>query len=140
MRIDAFKKIFGPLIEFRSCHGDLERIRKIRNEMGHAFGRDIDEARRIGSINILPIRKLSHEKLLKLRTVMATAAGHIDKFLVAKHIGEFEMLQFFGSLKIPTELNRTERAFRFKKAVGQHGAEPRGKVFCAGLVNYWDAL
>ena len=45
-RLSEYKKLFGhvpPLIETEQ--GELERLRVLRNKIGHGFGRDIDKSR-----------------------------------------------------------------------------------------------
>lgn len=140
-RLSAFSQNFGELVSFRNAHSDLEFIRTVRNEVGHAFGRDIDQARRHGQVKKIQIRTLNHQRLRNLQRHLRNIVRDIDSFLLKNHIGEYEVIDFFS--KQPKKYKRYElhqRTALFKKAIGHYGAGPRGKVFCSGLIRYWDAL
>jgi hypothetical protein len=140
-RLSAFSQSFGRIPSFESAHADLEFIRQVRNEVGHAFGRDIEQAREHGQVTKIRIRKLNHERLRKLQRSVRSVVRDIDAFLLENHVGEFEVIDFYS--KLPREhwqYDIPQRAMLLKKAVGRYGAVPRGKKFCKGLIEYWDSL
>lgn len=140
-RLSVFSRTFGTLPSFANAHADLEFIRTVRNEVGHSFGRDIEQAQEHGQVNKVPIRKLNHERFRKLQKGIRSVVRDIDGFLLQNHIGEFEVIDFYN--KQPEEHRRLEmhrRTMLLKKAVGRYGAVPRGKAFCSGLIEYWDEL
>lgn len=64
-RKKAFHLLFGDHpIELDLYEADLEKLRIKRNSVGHAFGRDIDKARRFEEITPLPIEGISQENLI----------------------------------------------------------------------------
>jgi len=140
-RLSAFSRSFGDLPSFSAAHADLEFIRTVRNEVGHAFGRDIEQAREHGQVKKIEIRKLNHDQLRKYQGKVRSVVRDIDSFLLRNHIGEFEVIDFYS--KQPQDHRQYElhrRSMLLKKAVGRYGGSPRGKVFCAGLIEYWDSL
>lgn len=142
-RIHAFESLFqGSPPEFRSAHSALDEIREIRNRFGHAFGRDIDEARKHGVLELLPIERLSQERANRLWKEASGAIRAVDRFLLDRHIGDFETVRFYHGLApaLKGASHRNAKAMALKKAIGGIGAESRGKDYCGELIDYWDAL
>jgi hypothetical protein len=142
-RLDAFEKLFGQCpVEFRSAHSSLEELRTIRNRLGHAFGRDIDAVRKLGVLAMLPMEHLSRERANKLWKTTFSAMKSVDRFLLERHIGDYEAVQFYHHLypKLHKHVPKGQRAIYLKKAIGGIEARPRGKLYCNELVSYWEAL
>lgn len=142
-RLATLQRVFGacPTVLQNMC-SDLEKLRIVRNDFAHAFGRNIDEARRTGTLAILPMEKMTRKKTERLRMLVLQGARSLDKVLLSSHIGEFEAVSFYQQLHstLNQQVNQGQRAANFKKAIGHHGAGLRGKVYCNGLVKYWEAL
>lgn len=141
-RLEAMAKLFGPLpTSVERFHADLEAIRQTRNRIGHAFGRDIDASRDHGLRQIQKIETIGRERLFKLKAKAAKFAKIIDDHLLINHIGEYEAVRYF-SRKLPELIyvRNLSRAEALKKSIGQIGAIPRGKVYCEGMIEYWDNL
>ena len=66
-------------------------MRKIRNNVAHAFGRDIDKTRARETVEMLPIERLSEERLQKYMELIRKISKAIDNQLLNNHIGEFEL-------------------------------------------------
>jgi len=65
----------------------------------------------------------------------------IDIKLLNSHIGEFEIMDFYMKQNLnDVHLPVGQRAYNLKKSIGKYGSTPRGKVFCKGLIEYWDNL
>jgi hypothetical protein len=142
-RLSALERVFGGCpADLRAIHGDLEMIRTVRNRFSHAFGRNINEARRTGTLSMLPMEKMTRKTAERLRNSALRGARSLDHELLSKHVGDFEAVLFYQRLH-PTlrpQASQGERAISLKKAIGHHGASLRGKVYCMELVEYWDAL
>lgn len=142
-RFGALRRIFGRVPDtLLALHGDLEEVRRARNRFGHAFGRDIEEARRTGTLDTLPMESMKRSRVERLRTSIIKGAKELDRFLLDAHIGEFEAVLFYANLfpRLNQQVTAGQRAAYLKKAIGDHGAVPRGKQHCKGLVEYWEAL
>lgn len=142
-RLSAIERLFGTLPQtVKTHHADLETIRKIRNRFGHAFGRDIDESRKHGDIHISPVENLSRPTLGRLGRSGWRFVKALDKFFLDEHVGDFEAVNFYAQM-FPSQLAHVpsgQRAVNFKKEIGRFGVSLRGKVYCKGLVDYWEAL
>lgn len=141
-RTSAFKKLFGLLpMEFESSIGELEKIRNLRNKVGHAFGRDIEASRNHEVKNTQEIEKLSNSNLKKNQRKIWGVAKSIDKFLLKNHIGEYQAVAFYHRLylELNKENHQSERAVKLKKELGKFG-DISGKEFCKGLVKYYEGL
>lgn len=103
-RIKAFGDIFGDVPdELRQNVAELEQIRKIRNNMGHFFGRKKDTKDKKGKDDEgdikLPISsdqmlKLSEQRLKKLFGVIFQTATAIDRYLLKDFVGNYECILF----------------------------------------------
>lgn len=142
-RLNAYERAFGMVPGYALANiSELEKMRSIRNNVAHAFGRDIEESRRIGEVTTLPISRLKRERFLKLQEVAWKVSKAIDDHLQNSHIGEYQALRFYHEL-YPTlnhDCHPSIRAMNLKKAIGKHGDVPAGKDFCKELVAYYEGL
>lgn len=142
-RLAAYERLFGrsPKI-FSSNISSLEKIRNIRNNVAHSFGRDIEASRNQQQVKTLPIEKLSRETLLSLQKISWQLAKSVDVHLHRFHIGEYQALAFYHSMYpgLRKDLHASMRAMELKKRIGGFGASSVGKEFCKGLVQYYEAL
>jgi hypothetical protein len=142
-RANSFGSIFGSLPANITVHlGELEKIRNLRNKVGHAFGRDIDQARKHGVKDILPMETLKIETGLKYRKLLWGVAKAIDIQLLRAHIGEFQAIRFYHELypRLRKDVHPSERAVLFKKEIGRFKAQSAGKLFSKELVQYYESL
>lgn len=147
-RVSAYKKIFGSAPSVVSNNiSHLEKIRRLRNNIGHSFGRDLEKSREHDVIEIAEMEKISRENTIKLQKTIFGVAKAIDEQLLKNHVGEFQPLYFYHNLR-PTLKHDDENVLRkagnhaavFKKKIGNFGATPVGKKFCRGLIEYYESL
>ena len=100
-RSAAFVKTFGVgLILLNRNKSVLEDIRNIRNSFAHGFGRELTIPEP-GILADAGTVKLSQDKLKKYLGVISSVAREIDRYLMDRHIGCFELIHFFhGSAAI----------------------------------------
>jgi len=142
-RISSYEKLFNSSPpQIKANIADLEAIRKLRNNVGHAFGRDIEEARKHAKKSIIPIEALSRERVIKYQRLLWKVAKSIDKHLLFSHIGEFQALNFYHSMYdgLRKDVHASIRAMHFKKQLGQSGVQTAGKLFCKQLVSFYEAI
>jgi hypothetical protein len=142
-RASAYTSIFGKIPDIITNRiSDLEKIRNIRNRAGHAFGRDIDAARKHGVKEILPMENLSRERTLRYQRLLWSVAKSIDMHLFFTHIGEYQAIRFYHDLypTLKKDIHPSDRAIIFKKEIGKFKAIPPGKLFCKQLVAYYESL
>lgn len=141
-RISAFKKIFGNTPSVLDAQrGNLEKIRILRNNIGHAFGRDINDSRNHEVKDILKMENLSDTALKKYQHVIWSTAKDIDEYLLKNHIGEFQAVSFYHRIynEMNMQVHPSIRAIALKKKLGEFG-DVSGKEFCKGPVAYYENL
>ncbi len=141
-RLSAFEELFGSAPNsYRSGIGSLERMRRLRNNLGHAFGRDIDASRDF-SINMKqPADRIQLKTVIKYLELGFNIASDIDSFLLDNHIGEFQAILAYHKHydEYSKYSNDGERAIALKKLYGKLD-HPIGKRFCRELVAYYNSL
>lgn len=142
-RSNSYKGIFNKLPEIiENKMGDLDKIRNIRNMVGHAFGRDIEQARQHGVKDIIPMESLSKERTLQYQKLIWSVAKSIDIHLFYTHIGEYQAISFYHKLypSLNKDVHIGERSIALKKAIGKFGAVSPGKIFCKQLAEYYESI
>lgn len=119
--------------------GELEKIRNLRNKIGHAFGRDIDESRNTEVKDILPMESLSNTKFIKIRKLIWQCVNDIDDYLLNNHIGEYQVVRFYHSIAHQLSGTLGIKTMALKKKIGTFG-DLSGKKYCKGLIEYYDKL
>ena len=104
----------------------LDKIRKIRNNVAHSFGRDIEKAHEVHIMQKIDSEKLSRSRLLKYWDIIDDCVREIDKVMLEDHIGEYQILCFYHDVEKelvseihPNELNTANKARLFRKKYGK---------------------
>ncbi|WP_257969635.1 hypothetical protein [Vibrio parahaemolyticus] len=142
-RLAAYKRAFGRAPKYLEGHiSELDKMRNLRNNVAHSFGRDIEASRKKGEVTTLPIETLSRQRLLKYQAIVWKSAKAIDAHLHNFHIGEYQRVLFYHGLypSLNKKVHPNQRAVELKKKIGQFGDIAAGKNFCKGLVAYYEAL
>ena len=62
-RISAYEGIFGQVPpELKTNCSDLNKIRVLRNNIGHSFGRDLEKSRKNGLKELLPTERITSDR------------------------------------------------------------------------------
>lgn len=142
-RIAAYGKTFGSTPSYLASHiKELDEIQTLRNNIAHAFGRDIEESRNKFELTTKPIKKLTRKRFLMLQDIVWKSALCIDTHLKTSHIGEYQSLLFYHRLypTLNASVHPSMRAIELKKEIGRYGDIAAGKKFCKGLVEYYESL
>ena len=123
---------------------NLEKIRKIRNDIAHSFGRDIEKSQKNLKPERLPITNLNRNNLILFSSYIWKTAKHIDTILM-ENIGNYEAINAYHEIYSQMNLRQRSahkniRAKEFKKHYGHLGASPLSKEFCQELVEYYENL
>ena len=146
-RVSNFEKIFtiAPNI-LKDNISSLDKIRKLRNDIGHAFGREIDKSRNHNILTPIKIQTIKQEKIIEYLKLLFAVARAIDKQLMSNNIGEYQVLYFFNELapSLKDDTNNLRKignhATILKKELFEFGDNRVGKLFCRGLVEYYYKL
>lgn len=95
-RISAYKKYFGTapqaLIDNES---ELDKLRILRNGVGHAFGRELNDYESPLVFEIKKLQRVTDKRLEKWLGVVEKVVHAMDEHLREKHIGSFEVLEAY---------------------------------------------
>lgn len=139
-RLVAFEKLFGTAPEsYRKGISTLDRMRKLRNNLGHAFGRDIDASKDFSFNEKRPADKISLPTLVKYLEKAFNIVLDIDDYLLEKHIGEFQAIYTYHQHRNEFAGAGLDKALKLKQFYGEHD-QSVGKAFCKGLVRYYESL
>lgn len=141
-RVTHMSLLFGsipPIVN--DSISNLERIRKIRNDFGHAFGRDIQSCQDYFTIVKSPISRLSKDRFNKYHALIVKIVKIIDEYLKQQHIGNYEpLLQYHSMYDKIKGLEKGYRANELKNSLHTDKNTAYNKEFCRGIVLYYDNL
>ena len=141
-RISHMRTLFGsvPTIMDENI-SKLERIRKMRNEIAHAFGRDIDKARDYTNIVVSPMHTIPSKRFYEYSILIGNIVQQVDIQLVANNIGNFEPLYHFHNLYPQIkDKNKGEKLVILKKHIGRNDINLFSKDDCRRLIMYYENL
>lgn len=140
-RIKAFEELFGDCPEvLKNNVKTLDDIRKMRNKIGHAFGRDINKAHDFTSLTKQPQERISLKRLIKWFKITYDIATALDSFLLDNSIGEYQAILAYhnNKMKWPTRF-QNERARDLKTMYGEMDQQV-GLKFCNELIAYYEKV
>jgi hypothetical protein len=142
-RISGFEKLFGKVpAQMIENIAELEAVRRLRNNVAHAIGRDIEDSRIHGVKKILPIEKVSNDRTNKYHAIIRQVAKSVDDQLLRDHIGEYQAIYFYHTMypELRQDIHPSERAVIFKKGIGRICETTKSKDYCKQLVAYYEAI
>jgi hypothetical protein len=139
VRLSNYKKLFGSIPQgFSKYESELEKMRIIRNNVTHAFGRDISSTRSRATYNVLDINRLSLNRLKQYMGIIREVARTIDSHLLMTHIGEYELVHYYHSVR--NQLRPRDEALHFKKKLNSLFVENKSHAYCKELIAYFNKL
>lgn len=93
-RISAYKKFFGSC-PFEHRIKDLEKLRKLRNNAGHSFGRDIKSMKFAGDWQVKKLTKIEDKKIELFLELVETVAESIEEQIAEKYVGQYELVRAY---------------------------------------------
>lgn len=142
-RISYMSSLFGIVPEsFNTYKPQLEKMRNLRNKIGHAFGRDIELSRDYSLIKINNMESLKTSAFLKYQKMIKRLASDLDDLLMNNHIGNFQPLYYYHKhySSFKELINNKEKMKALKKSIGKNTEETYSKDFCLWVVEYYDEL
>jgi hypothetical protein len=150
-RVDNIEKIFNWKPELLCDEKNiklLENIRKKRNDAAHAYGRNIKKSKNAYGLEFTELTDISEEVVMNYFILIYKLAKQIDKYLLNKHIGEFQCLNFYHELRhsntirlintSPQQIGYASEVLR--KKFGKYSNTSMGKKYYRGLVDYYEKL
>ena len=150
IRVDNFKEIFQEVPKIFKIKNIkiLEDIRKIRNNIGHSFGADLDNSKKqYDDLIPLEVIKLEHRDIIKYLKLTYSVARSIDKQLMKNHIGTYQYLKFYHEINsILKDKEIYRQAEILKKKIAKKDNNKTTKVdlfsrnFYMELIKYYNNL
>ena len=143
-----FEKTFDceiPII--RKNIKQLEKLRQVRNDIAHAFGRNLRITKNHEKVEAYKLPKMTYKKLIKYQSMMFKIVEHLDNYLLKNHIGQYQLILHYYNWKIKNRMtskfNNTQIQFfsiQFRKDLGQYRKIATQKKFAKDLVTYYENI
>lgn len=142
-RICALSKLFPNLpAEFLDNISELEKMRTLRNKIGHAFGRDIDDSRDYANSQIKPMSTLNAKTFMRWQFLIKDLARKFDFMAMNCHIGNFQPLYHCHEMRSTLSAfpNKHKRMEVFKASLTTKTRYTIPDDFCFWVLTYYDNL
>ncbi|QND74000.1 hypothetical protein [Tardiphaga robiniae] len=140
-RAAAFERIFGRPLSLPQV-ATLDKIRRIRNEFAHGFGRDLSVPSPSDAA-LTRAQRLSQTTWQKYIGALSKCAAAIDKFLLTQFIGNFELIHFYHEWKSrpphPDDKGASP-AEALRRSFKRELSTSPGTQFCSDLISYYKAV
>lgn len=93
-RVSAYKGFFGSC-PFENNISTLEKLRRLRNDAGHSFGRDIKSMRFAQGWEVNKLVKISDDKIIEFLQLVESVANSIDSHIAENFIGQYEIIKVY---------------------------------------------
>lgn len=137
-RYAALRDLFGPIPKLQSNLIELDKIRLFRNNVGHAFGRDITAEPNLLTRNMERMRHIDDQKFKDWLSVISRSAKALDETLIQNHIGDFEPMLHFHSYyeSLGPAKPKIDKAFitTYNLMLAKAEKHSKGLEYCRGLV------
>jgi len=112
-RLKTYRSFFGQVPDsLKSLEGELEKLRVLRNDASHKFGRDMTEMDYRNRHRPLAMTRVGLPTLKRQLRNVEAAARAIDRHLMDRHIGAYEMVSFYHSRASSFSPGQGARLFR----------------------------
>lgn len=142
-RISAYKNIFGSC-PFESKLSDLEKLRSLRNDVGHSFGRNIKSMKFAQSWEVKKLSSISDKRLVLFLDLVEQVAESIDSHIASKYIGQYEVIKVYHYRHETIEAKQMfmRGGNIFSKGFRRHFSKLTSSPYTAtrSLIGYYDKL
>jgi hypothetical protein len=155
-RKSAFVKTFGGCPQILEDNiGELDKMRNLRNNLGHTFGREVDVSELLDRAEFVPMQRLREERLKKWMGLVFQVADAIDRFLQERLIGSYDLVRMFhnwfkeNSTRLPTKGHpnsiMAETVKRFQRyyydgIVSHWGGVGLGRRYVESMICYYHSV
>jgi hypothetical protein len=138
-RIQHYERLFGEApAALKEYAKELNELRKMRNGVGHSFGRGMDEYDTGLQTELKPMMRLSEERFGFWLRMAEEVTGSIDGHLKQKHIGQYEMLLYYHTWLGRKEGKRSKGdAAALQHAIQGDTEETLDLGYLQGLIEYY---
>jgi hypothetical protein len=139
-RLARFEKLLGSApARLKDAVPELDWIRRVRNGVGHTFGRPVDAYKARVVRGAVPLQALGTARLQRLLGLVDEVAGAVDAFLLERHIGEYEALVLWHEGQAAWRA-RHDRLELLGRGLRDHTGVAYGREYCRAIVRHYEAL
>lgn len=141
-RKKAFKEIFDiDIINDTNDLKILESLRKLRNGVGHGFGRDLDAIKDYSpKIKKEKMQTLTQNRLQEYLACLDKLTLEIDAKLKNRYIGSFEELLEYHAWDKVYDIGRSTKHAEFKNIIFNHKGRAASKEYYKEMIKYYERL
>ena len=135
-RVKAYRDLFGECPQFIKDHTtDLDKLRILRNTVGHSFGRTLDDAKVGRSLVSEAPKKVMQTELIYYLDLVNKVAMSVDENLSCKIVGAYEILAHYHFWSGKNGTAR-EQAKKFRKHVQSQVQADAINEYYVGMIEY----
>jgi len=140
-RIQHYERLFGDApAKLKEYCKELNELRKMRNGVGHAFGRSTDEYETGLQMELKPMMRLSDDRFSFWLRMVEEVTAAIDDHLKAKHIGQYERLLYYHEWLAKREGGRpspSDEVDALRRSMQADTGESVDRAWLRGLIQYY---
>jgi hypothetical protein len=138
-RVARYKDVFGTVpANLEAAIPELEKLRKFRNGVGHAFGRDIGTVVPLVDLKPASSQRLSEDRLKRWLGVSESVAKAVDRHLVGSHVGSYELVRLYHDWPKRLSMFAADQPRALKKEIGAvSGSEIPSVLYFRGMMTYY---
>lgn len=140
-RVSAYKRLFEHC-PFDASIGSLERLRKLRNDTGHSFGRDIESMSFAPTWLVQKLPNIEDKDVQKYLSTIDAVASAVEAHL-APVVGQYEVIKVFHRWRLSPNAPRGDNkglAKSFSAHINTLTGNSYGTAPAIGLIKYYDSL
>ncbi|WP_155631006.1 hypothetical protein [Burkholderia cepacia] len=140
-RVHAYKSIFDFVPDKLADEiSELDQLRRLRNDVGHAFGRGVEDYESPLAMEVKGLQRLSEKRLKKWLGVVEKAVNSIDAHLRVAHIGAFEVFEAYHSWDKNFNMGNQSEHGAFKDIFPNTNGFPLKLTYCKDAIKYFKAI
>jgi hypothetical protein len=140
-RISAYARLFEHC-PFEASIGSLEQLRKLRNDTGHSFGRDIESMSFAPTWLVQKLPSIKDEHIQKYLKTVDAVASVIESHL-APVVGQYEIIKVFHRWRLTPNAPLGDAkclAKAFSLHINKLTGNPYGTIPAIELIKYYSSL
>lgn len=137
-RLIEYEKLFGSVPqELSSKQVELEKFRKMRNSVGHYFGRDVNDNEDRARIETKSIQRLSENRFKEWMNMVDKVVLAVDEHLCSEFIGEYDFLKWGHEQSL---FSSGYDLSSIRKKIGQRYGRNPPASYIQGARDYYDSV
>ncbi|WP_199621002.1 hypothetical protein [Paenibacillus alkalitolerans] len=140
-RIGFYEKLFGEAPgKLKDYSKELNELRKMRNGVGHSFGRAMEDYDTGLHLQIKPMMRLSEERFLNWLRMADEVTLAIDNHLKDTHIGNYELLLYYHTWDGDNDGDADDESEVLQERLSHEAGTTLERRFLQEMIEYYREL